>query len=260
MALGDIYDEDDPYGEPPPTPPPSGGAYPGGKDAQGRDRRQTIVDGIIIPDFTAIAQRPPTEQEIDESYQLYEQFGGDVWRAKVQERFPAAGGGGGSTLATLALPERGPQYEGPMSPNLTDFGPAPDFEWQPTTREHLFADPSYQFRLGEGERALQQSAAARGVLRTGGTLKDILGYGQNFASQEYGNVDARRFRDALAGYQPKIEDWRLRSGATINAGELAFQRAWDAYKFGADDTFRRGAFNADDAFRRDDAILRAGSS
>lgn len=46
-------------------------------------------------------------------------------------------------------------------------------------------DPSYQFRLAEGQKALERSAAARGTLLGGGTLKALTNYGQNAASQEY---------------------------------------------------------------------------
>jgi hypothetical protein len=56
------------------------------------------------------------------------------------------------------------------------------------TGESMLLDPSYQFRLSEGQRVLDASAAARGTLRTGGHLKDTVGYGQQFASQEYGNI------------------------------------------------------------------------
>ena len=46
-------------------------------------------------------------------------------------------------------------------------------------------DPSYQFRFNEGQRALQKSAAARSGLQGSGTLKALMNYGQNAASQEY---------------------------------------------------------------------------
>src|SRR5499427_7993220 len=51
----------------------------------------------------------------------------------------------------------------------------------------LATTPGYQFRLGEGLRALQNAAAARGTLLTGGTLKGIQKYAQDVASTEYGN-------------------------------------------------------------------------
>ena len=46
-------------------------------------------------------------------------------------------------------------------------------------------DPSYQFRLQQGQQALERSAAARGILQTGGTAKALARYGQDAASQEY---------------------------------------------------------------------------
>ena len=52
------------------------------------------------------------------------------------------------------------------------------------TATDMAADPGYQFRLQQGQEALERSGAARGVTRTGGTLKDIVDYGQRAASQE----------------------------------------------------------------------------
>jgi hypothetical protein len=49
-------------------------------------------------------------------------------------------------------------------------------------------DPSYKFRLGEGMKALERSAAARGGLISGGALKAAQRYGQDFASTEFGNA------------------------------------------------------------------------
>ena len=49
----------------------------------------------------------------------------------------------------------------------------------------LGLDPSYQFRLNEGTRNLNASAAARGMVGSGQNLKDITNYGQGAASQEY---------------------------------------------------------------------------
>lgn len=49
-------------------------------------------------------------------------------------------------------------------------------------------DPGYQFRIQQATNALQNSAAARGGLLTGGTARDLNDYVQNQASGEYGNV------------------------------------------------------------------------
>lgn len=50
------------------------------------------------------------------------------------------------------------------------------------------ADPGYSFRMAEGLKALDRSAAARGGLLSGASLKGISRYGQDLASQEYGNA------------------------------------------------------------------------
>jgi hypothetical protein len=50
------------------------------------------------------------------------------------------------------------------------------------------ADPGYAFRLEQGMKALQNSAAAKGLLGSGTTLKGITDYGQGAASQEYTNA------------------------------------------------------------------------
>jgi hypothetical protein len=49
-------------------------------------------------------------------------------------------------------------------------------------------DPGYAFRLSEGQKALERSAAARGGLLSGGTGKALASYGQQMGSQEYQNA------------------------------------------------------------------------
>lgn len=50
------------------------------------------------------------------------------------------------------------------------------------------ADPGYAFRQSEGMKALERSAAARGNLMSGSTLKGVQRFGQDLASQEYANA------------------------------------------------------------------------
>lgn len=54
-------------------------------------------------------------------------------------------------------------------------------------------EPGYQFRLGEGAKAVENSAAARGMQLSGATLKALQRYNQDFASNEYGNAFGRDF-------------------------------------------------------------------
>lgn len=56
------------------------------------------------------------------------------------------------------------------------------------SREDFQTDPGYEFRLGEGQKALESSAAARGGLLSGAAAKALTKYNQNFASNEYQNA------------------------------------------------------------------------
>lgn len=58
-------------------------------------------------------------------------------------------------------------------------------------------DPGFKFRLSLGQQALENSAAARGGLLSGGTAKALNDFAQNDASAEYGNV----YNRALTNYQ-----------------------------------------------------------
>jgi hypothetical protein len=49
-------------------------------------------------------------------------------------------------------------------------------------------DPGYQFRLSEGRKALEHSAAARGTTFSGATLKALDRYNQDFSSNEFTNA------------------------------------------------------------------------
>ena len=69
-------------------------------------------------------------------------------------------------------------------PNAKDFGKyTRDFGMQDFEQ-----DPGYQFRMDEGMKALERSAAARGNLLSGSALKGITRFGQDNASQEYQNA------------------------------------------------------------------------
>jgi hypothetical protein len=161
---------------------------------------------------------------------------------------------------TPELPEfEFPTYGGPSSPyfrepNLPTFD-APDF-YVPSYQDAL-NEPGYQFRLGSGQSALENSAAARGVLRTGGTLKDILEYGQAFGSQEYANVFDRalraygaRYQAAKDEYAPYMAQYQGRLGLEQARALAEFQRAWDLYNTDVEnarykDAVIRDLFNSD---------------
>lgn len=147
-----------------------------------------------------------------------------------------------------------PAYAGPMSPDMSFWKNAPNFvapQFTAPTDVTMKNDPGYQFRLNQGLQALQQSAAAQGLLRTGGTLKNIEDYGQNTASQEYQNVYNRalqNFQTQYTGakdmYAPKLASWQLQMGFGQQDALAAFQRAWDAYTFPISNTTQNAAIAA----------------
>lgn len=61
-------------------------------------------------------------------------------------------------------------------------------KYTPFGMEQFQADPGYAFRLSEGQKALERSAAARGGLLSGGTGKALTRFGQDYGSQEYTNA------------------------------------------------------------------------
>lgn len=71
---------------------------------------------------------------------------------------------------------------------------------QTYTGQDIYNDPSYQFRLQQGQDAIQSGAAARGGLLSGATLKALQGYGQDMASQEYQNAYNRFNADQTNQY------------------------------------------------------------
>ena len=69
-----------------------------------------------------------------------------------------------------------------------------------TGKVDLGQDPGYAFRLSEGQKALDRSAAARGGLISGGALKAAQRFGQDLGSQEYQNA----YNRALTGYNANV--------------------------------------------------------
>jgi hypothetical protein len=95
---------------------------------------------------------------------------------------------------------------------------------RPFTMKDYQADPGYAFRVSEGMKALDRTAASRGGLLSGATLKGAQRFGQESASQEYQNAynrytqNQQTQRNALAN---------LAGIGQTASGQL--QRAGEAY-------------------------------
>lgn len=87
--------------------------------------------------------------------------------------------------------------------NRLSAGLATGGEFDKAFSETAFkADPGYAFRMSEGMKALDRSAAARGGLLSGATLKGAQRYGQDLASQEYQNAFNRYYAERANKLQP----------------------------------------------------------
>jgi hypothetical protein len=166
-------------------------------------------------------------------------WNGSRWQTRNAQQQPAAGagdaglydygtgGGGGSEWGYLTEPFTGtpPQWQsGPtFSPPSFSTPPAFNFkEFQAPTKDGMYADPSYDFRFGPGQKSLEQSAAGRGILRTGGTLKDLVNYGQNAASQEYSNIFDRAVQSHNLGLQQALGTYATNYGVQRDAYDRLF--------------------------------------
>ena len=83
--------------------------------------------------------------------------------------------------------------------------------------------PGYQFRMDEGSKALDRSAASRGLLRSGAQQKAITTFGQGIASEEYGNYLGSLFNLAGMGGQAVGGANNTSAGLVQGAGNMMTQ-------------------------------------
>ena len=160
----------------------------------------------------------------------------------IKSPTPTSGGGSGGVFGGVGIPDyvrnqitggsstNGSEFV--TDPNSPDFGKyARDFGMS-----DFETDPGYAFRLSEGMKALDRTAAARGGLLSGATLKAVQRYGQDLASQEYQNAYNRyqtnraNQLNPLMGYAtgPGLSATAASSGAAQNFGTQTGQNLQNA--------------------------------
>lgn len=77
-------------------------------------------------------------------------------------------------------------------------------KYDPFTLEKFRAGPSYGFRLKEGLRAIENSALAGGMGRSGSTLRGLTRYGQELGSEEFMNAFNRYQTNRSAEMNPLL--------------------------------------------------------
>ena len=111
------------------------------------------------------------------------------------------------------------------------------------------ADPGYAFRLSEGMKALDRTAASRGGLLSGATLKGAQRYGSDLASQEYQNAfnryqsnraaQAQEYGNAFNRFQTERTNTLAPLQSLAGVGQSATQQAQQASQ-----NYATGATNA----------------
>ena len=124
------------------------------------------------------------------------------------------------------------RFEGSTDPYIAEKFARP-------TYEQAQQDPGYQFRLQQGQQALENSAAARGMLRTGGTMKGLMDYNQAAASQEYDKAYGRALGEYQMGYGQDLTADRDRWSRQTQKFGMNRQAALDQY----DRAFQRHGAN-----------------
>ena len=127
--------------------------------------------GLYSANKASKTQAQSAQQGIDAQERMFER------QNELQEPFRQAGIGALNKLIPLS--------------DYTKFGP-----------EQFQQDPGYAFRLSEGMKALDRTAAARGGLLSGSTLKGAQRYGQEMGSQEYMNAFNRYQTERNAQLNP----------------------------------------------------------
>lgn len=146
------------------------------------------------------------------------------------------GGGGGSvdpSLGPMMQPFTGGMPSVPdanfMQNGWQDFNFTP---YHQPTLDELNNDPAnagYQFTRDQGLQALGNSAAAKGLTRSGGTMKDFINYGMGAANQYYGQANDRSMNTWSANLAPQMANWQAKNAAGQRQSELDWQRGFDTW-------------------------------
>lgn len=155
-----------------------------------------------IPGYTSSRGAP----DVPEAFDLgnsYQQLRGELLPSFTRRTEVFGTGGDNGTQYTDTIDESGlaqaiaqrlaqqrsqrpPAVSGPVA------GEAPGAGYGSLMRDFSMADyqadPGYQFRLDQGEKAINRNALARGRYNSGSVLRALQDFNSGLASQEYGNA------------------------------------------------------------------------
>lgn len=135
-------------------------------------------------------------------------------------------------------------------------GELPGFRYgEPQYQEDRFKfdfteDPGFKFRQEQGNKAIERSAAARGGLFAGATMRDLAGFNSGLASQEYGDA----FNRARGSFE---SDRAFGRNKFSQDRDFSYGAARDQYSdANANRNFRYGVFSDTQNRKRQDLSNR----
>jgi hypothetical protein len=127
-----------------------------------------------------------------------------------------------------------PRYTAPGRPDLPDFS-YEKYEgidpFQAPSLEEARRDPGFEFRMQEGQRALESSAASKGMLRSGQTWKELQKYGQQMGELGYQNVYNRQLGEWDRSARQNVLDYQQGYGVARDISDRARRNVFDEYRF-----------------------------
>ena len=170
--------------------PPMGGSSTGGGSTGGgslRDQVVQLANQIGRPD---IANNP------DYWVGVIQQQGPNVDWGYWTDRMKSANQGGSVGASNFGGTNAQSGYGAvPMGSLQTSNTFSPGGFSEPSA-EQAMSSPGVQFALDEAQKAVERSAASKGTLLTGGTLKALAGYETGLAGQLYNDVFNRSLQSA----------------------------------------------------------------
>lgn len=149
----------------------------------------------------------------------------------------------GLPVDDLNAPSQGTTAQGDFNRDFT----ASDFR----------VDPGYQFRLDEGMRGIENSAAARGGALSGANLKDLTKYSQGVADQTYGDAYQRFNADRDRRFNRLSSLAGLGQTATANTQAMGERNAASRGEYGMQAANARAAAGINSANANTSALNNA---
>lgn len=143
----------------------------------------------------------------------------------------------GTNIPQFSYGNQLPQYAGGQGA-IPEFNVGGEISRFDPNSIDMYADPSYQFRVAEGENAINRNMAGMGKVMSGNRLGELQKYGQDMASKEYGAMYGR----ALDDYQMRRAAEEAQYGRDVTAYDAGYRREGDIYNRGlqAYDIARQG--------------------